>query len=164
MNPGNLTVTAPGEREILMTREFNAPRDLVFDAFTKPQLVRRWLLGPDGWTMPVCEIDLRVGGSYRYVWRKDKTEMGLGGTYREVLRPERIVHTEKFDQPWYEGQALVTTTFSEHAGKTTVSMSISYESRQTRDTVLKSGMEKGVARSYERLEEILASQLIDAKG
>ena len=163
MNPGNFTISAPGELEILMTREFNAPRQLVFDAFTKPELVKRWLLGPDGWTMPVCEIDLRVGGKYRYAWRKDKTEMSLGGTYREVAPPERIVHTEKFDQPWYEGEAVVTTTFAEQAGKTTVSMSIRYDSRQTRDTVLKSGMERGVARSYERLAEILAST-VDARS
>ena len=157
MNPGNFQISARGDKDILMTRDFDAPRHLVFDAFTKPELVSRWLLGPDGWTMPVCEIDLRAGGRYRYVWRKDKTEMSLGGTYRVVVRPERIVHTEKFEQPWYEGEALVTTAFVEQGGKTTVSMTISYDSRQTRDTVLKSGMERGVARSYERLEEILAA-------
>ena len=158
-NSGTFKVTAPGEREIVMTRVFDAPRTLVFDAFTKPELVQRWLLGPDGWTMPVCEIDLRIGGAYRYLWRReaDGTEMGLGGVFREIVAPERIVHSEKFEQPWYPGQALVTTALTEQAGRTTVSMKILYESREIRDAVLKSGMERGVAVSYDRLEEILAA-------
>src|SRR5690606_13837593 len=105
--PGTLKITAQGEREIVMTRVFEAPRHLVFDAFTKPELLKRWLLGPDGWTMPVCEVDLRVGGAYRFVWRgRDGTEMGVRGVYREVVPPERIVHTETFDQAWYPGEAL----------------------------------------------------------
>src|SRR6266567_3677248 len=105
-----LQLTAPGEREIVMTRVFDAPRKLVFDAFAKPELLRRWLLGPPGWSMPVCEIDLRVGGAYRYVWRRDKdgTEMGMGGVYREIVAPERVVATEKFDQSWYPGEAVGT--------------------------------------------------------
>ena len=91
-NAGNLKLTTRGDREIVMTRTFNAPRNLVFDAFTKPELVRQWLLGPPGWSMPVCEIDLRVGGTYRYVWRKaGAPDMGMGGVYREVVAPERIV-------------------------------------------------------------------------
>lgn len=153
------TLTASGELDIGMTRVFGAPRALVFDAFTRPELVRRWLLGPEGWTMPVCEIDLRAGGSYRYVWRREKdgTQMGLGGVYREVVVPERIVHSELFDQPWYPGEAVVTTAFTEQAGRTTVSMTIRYASREARDDVLKSGMERGVAVSYDRLEAILAA-------
>lgn len=153
------TLTASGELDIGMTRVFGAPRALVFDAFTRPELVRRWLLGPEGWTMPVCEIDLRAGGSYRYVWRREKdgTQMGLGGVYREVVVPERIVHSELFDQPWYPGEAVVTTAFTEQAGRTTVSMTIRYASREARDGVLKSGMERGVAVSYDRLEAILAA-------
>jgi len=89
-NPETLKVTAPGDREIVMTREFNAPRRMVFDAFTKPELVKQWLLGPPGWSMPVCEIDLKVGGAYRYVWRRDSdgTEMGMGGVYREIVPQE----------------------------------------------------------------------------
>src|SRR6267143_6040370 len=96
-NPGTskatLQVTTPSDREIAMTRVFNAPRHLVFDALTKPELVKQWLLGPPGWTMPVCEIDLRAGGQYRYVWRKESTgtEMGMGGVFREVVRPEKLV-------------------------------------------------------------------------
>src|SRR5579871_818804 len=94
---GNLVVSAHGEREIVMTRTFDAPRALVFEAYTTPEYVRRWLLGPDGWTMPVCEIDLRVGGRYRYVWRHaDGREMGMGGLYKEITTPERIVSTETF--------------------------------------------------------------------
>ena len=97
---GTLKVTTPSEREIVMTRVFDAPRQLLFEAHTKPDLVKRWLLGPPGWSMPVCEIDLRVGGKFRYVWRRDNdgTQMGMGGVYREIEAPERIVNTEKFDE------------------------------------------------------------------
>ena len=92
MNTGTLKIAAHGDREIVMTRVFDAPRNLVFDAFTKPELVKRWLLGPPGWTMPVCEIDLKVGGAYRYFWRQsDGTEMGMRGVYREIIPPERVV-------------------------------------------------------------------------
>ncbi len=153
----NFTVEAVGDLDVVMTRDFDAPRTLVFDAFTRPELVSRWLLGPDGWTMPVCEIDLRPGGRYRYVWRKDAgdQQMAVGGVYREVVRPERIVHSERFEQPWYEGEAVVTTRFEQRDGRTTVTMTIRYDSRRTRDAVLQSGMERGVARSYERLDGIL---------
>src|ERR1700746_908885 len=109
-NPGGLKISAQGDRELLMTRTLNAPRQMVFDAFTKPDLVRRWLLGPDGWTMPVCEIDLRVGGRYRYVWRKESTgyEMGIGGVFHEIVPPAKLVATEKFDDSWYPGEAVDT--------------------------------------------------------
>ncbi len=96
-----LKVEAHGDRQIVITRLFDAPRRLVFDAFTKPDLVRRWLLGPPGWSMPICEIDFRVGGRYRYLWRNETgTEMGMGGIYKEIFAPERIVATERFEQPW----------------------------------------------------------------
>lgn len=159
MNTGNLKLTTRGEREIVMTREFNAPRRLLFDAFTKPELVKQWLLGPPGWSMPVCEIDLKVGGKYRYVWRQDSdgTEMGMGGVYREIVAPERLVSTEKFDEAWYPGEAVGTIVLSEHGGKTTITQTILYESREARDSILKTGMEKGVAASYERLAEMLVS-------
>jgi uncharacterized protein YndB with AHSA1/START domain len=154
-----LKVEARGDREIVMTRAFDAPRSLVFDAFTKPELVRQWLLGPEGWTMPVCEIDLRVGGTYRYVWRKASVpDMGMGGVYREVVRPERVVATEKFDEAWYPGEAVGTLVLVEKAGKTTVTQTVLYDSRATRDAVLKSPMEKGVAAGYDRLEKLLASR------
>lgn len=153
---GNLVVSAQGEREIVMTRMFDAPRTLVFEAYTKPEFVRRWLLGPDGWTMPVCEIDLRVGGRYRFLWRHaDGREMGMGGVYKEVTAPERIVSTEIFDQPWYDGEGLGTVVFKEHQGKTTLTSTLLYSSRATRDGVLKSPMESGVKASYDRLANIV---------
>jgi len=154
-----LQVTAPGERDIVMTRVFDAPRTLVFDAHTKPELVKRWLLGPPGWSMPVCEIDLRVGGAYRYVWRHDRdgTKMGMGGVYREIAAPERLVTTERFDEAWYPGEALNTLVLVEKGGRTTLTQTMLYESRQARDAVVKSNMEKGVAASYDRLAELLAS-------
>ncbi|MGH9863482.1 MAG: SRPBCC family protein [Candidatus Acidiferrales bacterium] len=156
-----LQVTARGEREIMMTRVFDAPRRLVFEAHTKPELLKRWLLGPPGWSMPVCEIDLKVGGKYRYVWRRDSDgkEMGMGGVYREIVPPERIVTTEKFDDPWYPGEALVTTVLVEEGGKTTLTCAMLLESLEARDAVLKSGMERGVAASYDRLAELLAASL-----
>ena len=158
-NSGTFKVTAPGETQIVMTRVFDAPRNLVFDAHTKPELVRRWLLGPPGWTMPVCEIDLRVGGRYHYVWRSDKDgkQMGISGVYREIVAPERIINTEKFDEAWYPGEAVDTLVLVEQAGKTTLTMTMLFESREIRDAALKSGMEKGVAVSFDRLEDLLAS-------
>lgn len=160
MNTGNLKLTTRGDREIVMTRDFNAPRTLVFDAFTKPELLKQWLLGPPGWTMLVCEIDLRVGGAYRYVWRQssDGREMGMGGIYREISAPERVVATEKFDEAWYPGEAVGTLVLVEQGGKTTVTQTVLYQSREARDAVLKSGMEKGVTASYDRLDAVLASQ------
>lgn len=158
MNAGNLKVAAHGDREIVMSRVFNAPRHLVWAAFTRPELVKRWLLGPDGWSMPVCEIDLRVGGSYRYVWRHtDGREMGMGGVYREIEIPERVVAIEKFDEAWYPGEAVGTLLLVEQAGRTTVTQTMLYDSRQTRDAVLKSPMELGVAASYDRLETLVLS-------
>ena len=156
---GTLQLTAPGERDIVMTRVFDAPCQLVFDAHTKPGLVKRWLLGPPGWSMPVCEIDLRVGGKYRFVWRHDRngTEMGMGGVYREIKAPERIVSTEKFDEAWYPGEAVGTLVLVEQGGRTTLTNTMRYESRAARDAVLKSAMESGVKASYDRLAGLLAS-------
>jgi uncharacterized protein YndB with AHSA1/START domain len=154
---GKLEITLPSDREIAMTRAFNAPRELVFDAWTKPELVRQWLGAFAGWTFPVCEIDLRVGGSYRYVWRKGDTEMGMGGVFREIVVPERIVSTEKFDDPWYEGEAVGTVILTEENGRTTLVQTVLYDSKAIRDAVLQSPMETGVAASYDKLEEVLAS-------
>jgi len=157
-NIGKLQVTTPSEREIAMTRVFDAPRSLVFDAWTKPELLRRWLGVRGGWTFAVCEVDLKVGGSYRFVWRgPDGSEMAMGGVYREIVRPERLVATEKFDEPWYEGEALDTMVFVEHGGKTTATTTVLYASREVRDAVLKSPMDRGVSESYEKLDEVLAS-------
>ena len=157
-NTGRLQVTTPSDREIAMTRVFDAPRSMVFDAWTKPELLMRWLGVRGGWTFAICEVDLKVGGTYRFVWRgPDGTEMGMGGVYREIMRPERLVATERFDEAWYEGEALDTTTFVEDGGMTTATTTVSYASREVRDAVLKSPMERGVAESYDKLDEVLAS-------
>ena len=150
-------ITANGDREIVMIRVFNAPRRLVFDAYTKPELLKRWLLGPPGWELVVCNVALKVGERYRYEWRNTSTgfQFGNGGVCREFVPPERLVATETMDgQP---GEALITTTFVEHEGKTTLTSTMLFESREIRDMALKSGMERGVAASYDRLDKILAS-------
>ena len=153
---GKLKVEPKGDREIVMTRVLDAPRKLVFDALTKPELVKRWLYGPDGWTMPVCEIDLRVGGAYRYVWKNQEgAEMGMGGVYKEIKPPEKIVATGKFDQPWYPGEEISTFVLAEKAGKTTVTQTVRYESREARDAVLASGATAGVEMGFDRLEKML---------
>jgi uncharacterized protein YndB with AHSA1/START domain len=155
--PDSFKIYTPSDREIQVSRDFDAPRSLVFDAFTKPELVRRWLLGPPGWIMPVCEIDLRVGGSYRYVWRseKDGSQMGIRGVFREITPVERIVATERFDDAWYPGEALDTTVFEERRGITRTTITILYESQEARDTARRSGMEYGMAAGYDRLETLL---------
>jgi len=152
-----LELTTPGDREIVMARVFDKPRQLVFEAFTKPELLQRWLLGPDGWAMPICEVDLRAGGAFRYVWRNDADgrEFGLIGTYREVVPPERIVHVERFDDPAMPGDAQVTTSFVERGATTTVTMTVLYESAEVRDMALESGMDRGVSASFDRLAGIL---------
>jgi uncharacterized protein YndB with AHSA1/START domain len=156
-NAGNLQVTTPSDCEIAMTRVFDAPRSRVFDAYTKPELIKRWL-GPRGWSLVVADIDLKVGGAYRFVGRgSGGTDMGWRGVYREIVRPERLVVTEKFDQPWYPGEALVTTVLTEQGSKTTLTTTVRYESREARDGVLKTPMKDGVAESYDRLAELLAA-------
>jgi uncharacterized protein YndB with AHSA1/START domain len=157
-NTGTLKLTTPSDREIVMTRVFDAPRSLVFDAMTKPELLQRWLSGPPGWSMVVCEVDLKVGGAYRYVWRgPDGTEMGMGGVHREIVRPERIVCTQLFDEDWTGGEALGTIVLTEGDGKTTLTNTVLYSSRQARDAVLKTPMEQGMAAGYDQLAELLAS-------
>lgn len=151
-------MSLPSDLEIVVTRDFPAPRQLVFDAFTKPELVRRWLLGPPGWTMPVCEIDLRVGGEYRYVWRKAGVpDMGMGGVFREVTAPERLVATERFNEASYAGEAVDTTVFTEEGPWTRVTITIRYASKEARDTASRSGMETGMAAGYDRLEDLFAA-------
>lgn len=153
-NTGTLKVTTPSEREIVMTRVFDAPRHLVFEAFSKPELLKRWF-GPRGWTLELCEVDFRVGGSFRFVLRgPDGSKMGMRGLYREIVPPERSVHMESFDD--YPGESQVTGVFTEQAGKTTLTVTVLYPSREVRDAVIKSGMEHGAAESYDRLAELLA--------
>ena len=155
---GRLDITTPSDREIAMTRSFDAPRRLVYDAWTKPELLKRWLGVRGGWSMVVCEVDLKVGGHYRYVWRgPNGKEMGMGGVYREVVPGERLVATEKFDDAWYEGDAVDTTVFVEDGGRTTVTTTVLYSSKEARDGVLASPMESGVAESYDVLDQVLGS-------
>jgi uncharacterized protein YndB with AHSA1/START domain len=132
---------------------------MVFDAHTNPDLVQRWLLGPPGWTMPVCEIDLRVGGKYRYVWQNaDGRQMGVRGTFTEIARPSRIVITQLFDEDWTGGETIVITEFVEQNGKTRLTTTIRYASREVRDAALKTGMAKGMEAGYERLDDLLKEE------
>jgi uncharacterized protein YndB with AHSA1/START domain len=157
--PDDLKVEARGEREIVITRSFDAPRRLVFEALTRPELLKRWLGVFGGWSMTVCEVDLRVGGAYRYVWSgPDGASMGMRGTFREITPPERIVNTEKFDEPWYPGEAIGTAVLTESSGRTTLTTTVLYDSREIRDAALKSGMEQGIAAGYAALDAIFASQ------
>jgi len=153
-NTGTLKVSLPTEREIVMTRVFDAPRKLVFDALTKPELLRRWF-GPRGWSLVVCEADLKVGGAWRWVLRgPDGRDMGMRGVYQEIAPPERLVSTESFDD--YPGESLNTLTLSEEDGKTTFTITVRYASQEVRDVVIKSGMEHGAAECYDKLAEMLA--------
>lgn len=153
-NTGTLQVATPTDREIVMTRVFDAPRRLVFDAFTKPELLKRWF-GPRGWSLVVCEIDFKVGGAFRFVLRgPNGTDMGMRGVYREIAPPERSVHVESFDD--YPGESLVTTVLVEQDGKTTLTATVLYPSQEIRDAVIQSGMEHGAAESYDKLAELLA--------
>jgi uncharacterized protein YndB with AHSA1/START domain len=154
-NTGTLKVTTPTDREIVLTRVFDAPRQMVFDAFTKPELLKRWF-GPRGWSLVVCETDFRVGGSWRFVLRgPDGQEMGMRGLYREIVPPERTVHTESYDD--YPGESIVTAVWVEEHGKTTMTATVLYPSQEVRDAVINSGMEHGAAESYDKLAEMLAS-------
>jgi uncharacterized protein YndB with AHSA1/START domain len=153
---GRLNITTPSDREIAMIREFDAPRELVFEAYTRPELLKRWLGVHNNWTLAVCEIDLRPGGRYRYEWRgPNGAQMGMGGTFREVKPPERIVATEKFDESWYPGEAESTLTLVERGGKTTLTLSVRYQSKEARDGVLKSPMDQGVAIGFDAMAKVL---------
>jgi uncharacterized protein YndB with AHSA1/START domain len=154
-----LSVTTPSEREIRVVREFDAPRRLVWDAYTKPALLKQWLFGPDGWALEVCEIDLRIGGRYRYVWRRASTgaTMGMGGEIREVVAQQKLVSTERFDDAWYPGEAVGSVELAEASGRTTLTQTLLYESREARDIALRSGMEAGLGAGYDRLDAILAA-------
>ncbi len=152
-NSETFKVTTTSDTDICLTRLFDAPRALVFEAMTRPEHIARWWgqLG-DGYSVPVCEVDLRVGGKWRFVNRHPKGEVAFHGEYREITPPERLVYTELME-PYPDG-SLVTTTFSEEAGKTRVTVIASYPSTAIRDMVLSSGMERGAAASYDRLEEV----------
>ena len=146
---------AAGNEPFRLSRTLDAPRQLVFAAHTDPKHVPNWLLGPDGWTMPICEIDLRPGGAWRFVWRKsDGSEMSMHGVYQEVVPPERVVSTELWGGDWPE--TLTTLLLTEENGRTTITQKVRYPSRAIRDAALKTGMVDGMAAGYDRLEAYLA--------
>jgi len=153
-----MKLVTSGDREVVVTRNFDAPRQMVWDAYTKPELLKRWLTGPPGWSFAVCEVDLRVGGKYRWVWRgPDGTEMGMGGVHKEVVPPERLVCTQLFDQDWTGGEAVGTMVFTEQGGKTTMTNTIRYATPEARAAVLKTPMEMGMSMGYDRLDDVLAT-------
>jgi uncharacterized protein YndB with AHSA1/START domain len=150
------TLTTPSDREIVVTRVVEAPRGLVFEAYTNPEHLPHWMLGPDGWTMPICEIDLRPGGAWHFVWRRaDGTEMEMRGLYKEIVRPERLVSTESWDDDWPE--TLNTLLLAEADGKTTITQRVLFASKEARDAALKTGMLEGMSQGFDRLDEYLAT-------
>jgi uncharacterized protein YndB with AHSA1/START domain len=153
-NSHTFKVTTPSDREIRLTRLFDAPRALVFEAMTKPEHVRQWWgrLG-EGYSVPVCEIDLRPGGKWRFVNRHPQGEAEFYGEYREITPPDRVVFTEIY-APFPDAGSVVTAVFTEEDGKTRLTATVEYPSAEVRDMVLKTGMEKGAATSYDRLEEV----------
>ena len=159
---GKLDITAQGECEIVIKRMFEAPPQLVFEAHTVPALLKRWLTGPEGWSLSRCEVDLRVGGAFRYEWsHADGRAIGMGGTYREVEPPLRLVATELFDEDWTGGETINSLTFEavgEHCRLTTI---VRYASAAARDGALRSNMEAGMAVSYVKLDAMLAGAPIE---
>ena len=151
-----LHVAAPGDREIVLSRTFNAPASLVFAALTQPELLTRWY-GARGWNLVSCTVDLRVGGCYRFVSRgPDGAELAQSGTYREVERPSRLVYTEVFDDQSYPGETLIAHDLAELAATTTLTSTLRYATPEARDIVLRYPMTRGVGESYDRLDTVLS--------
>ena len=155
-NSDSFKVTTPSEQEIRMTRLFDAPRRLVFEAMTKPEHVRQWWgrLG-EGYSVPVCEIDLRPGGAWRFVSRHPQGEAAFHGEYREIAPPSRLVFTEIFEA-FPDSVSVVTAEFAEEGTKTRLTATVRYPSLEVRDAVIASGMARGAAISYDRLEDLVA--------
>jgi uncharacterized protein YndB with AHSA1/START domain len=154
-NGATFEVSTPSERDIRMTRLFDAPRALVFEAMTRPEHIGRWwgCLG-EGYSVPICEVDLRVGGKWRFVNRHPQGEAGFHGVYREITPPERLVFTEIYE-PFPDAESVVTSTFTDEEGKTRLTVLVTYPSRDVRDAVVASGMARGAAISYGRLEDLV---------
>jgi uncharacterized protein YndB with AHSA1/START domain len=151
---GVSTYATPTDLDLVITRVVDAPRRLVFQAWTDPRHIPQWLLGPEGWSMPVCEIDLRAGGSWRYVWRKaDGAEMAMSGTVRDVVPPERLVTTERWGPEWPE--TINTVVFTESGGLTTITLTVRYPSKEARDAALGTGMKEGMEQSFARLDRLV---------
>jgi uncharacterized protein YndB with AHSA1/START domain len=155
-NSESFTVTTPSDVEIRMTRLFDAPRRLVFEAMTNPEHVKQWWgrLG-DGYSVPVCEIDLRVGGAWRFVNRHPKGEAAFHGEYRDIAAPDRLVFTEIFEA-FPDSVSVVSMELTEESGKTRMTTTVRYPSREVRDIVLGTGMSTGAGISYDRLEDLVA--------
>lgn len=162
---GKLKVTLPSDKEILLARVFDAPRALVFEAMTKPEHVRRWWCWMEGATMPVCEIDFRVGGKYRFVTSGGggSGEVAFHGEYLEVVRPERIVHTEVFE-PFEDSPAHVTVTLEERDGKTYYRALVRHGTKEARDMHVQSGMEVGAGVALDILEKIARALTVPSRG
>jgi len=153
------TVERRSDRELVVTRTFNAPARIVFEAWTKPELLKRWWAPRSlGVTLFRCESDVRVGGRYRYEFGRDaKNAMVFSGTYTEVSPPSRLVFTQLFEQMPAAGEAIVTATFEERDGKTRLVLHQLFPSREALDGAVASGMEKGMRITFEQLEELVAS-------
>jgi uncharacterized protein YndB with AHSA1/START domain len=150
----SMKLSTPSDRELVVTRIFDAPRKFVFDAWTNPKYIPQWLLGPEGWTMPVCEVDLREGGAWHFVWRKsDGAEMEMRGTYREIRPPERLVSIESWGGAWPE--TVNTLVLTEENGQTTATMTILYPSKEAREAATQTGMTKGMEMTFDRLDQFL---------
>jgi uncharacterized protein YndB with AHSA1/START domain len=155
-NKGTATVTLPSDTEILITRAFDAPKHLVFEAWTTPEHIRRWWAGLRG-EVTLVEVDLRVGGTWRYVMTATKGfEVGFHGEYREIVPNERIVSTEVFEG-FPDGEALTTVTFAEGDGRTTLTMLVEHSCKEHRDMHIESGMEGGMQESMDALEQVAIS-------
>ena len=156
-----LQVDLPSDSEVRVTRQFHAPRELVYKAYTTPELLRKWLLGPPGWAMPVCEMDVREGGKYRWQWKNEANgkQFGFHGEFQQVDAPALLVHSEFFDAGDIGGSmgegSRVTIAFSEDNGMTTVTSTMDYGSREVRDQVVATGMTDGMETSYRRLDALL---------
>jgi uncharacterized protein YndB with AHSA1/START domain len=154
-NSDTFKTSTPSDREIVMTRLFDAPRHLVFEAMTKPEHVRRWWgILDERYSLPVCEIDLRPGGAWRYVGQGPAGAFAFHGVYREIVPPDRLVFTEIYD-PFPDAVSVVTVVLTEEAGKTRFTATALYPSREVRDSVIQSGMERGAGISYDRLEDLV---------
>ena len=154
-NSDTFKVSTPSDQEICITRMFDAPRHLVFEAMTRPEHVKQWWgrLG-EGYSVPVCEIDLRPGGAWRFVNRHPKGEAVFYGVYREIAAPERLVFTEIYE-PFPDAESVVSSVFTEENGKTRMTVTVLYPSAEVRDMVIKTGMAKGAGISYDRLEDLV---------
>jgi len=154
-NSQSFKVTTPSDREVTLTRLFDAPRRLVWEAMSKPEHVRRWWGALDAeHSMTVCEIDFRVGGAWRFIGRGPQGEYGFHGVYHEIAAPERVVFTEIYD-PFPNDGSLVTSVLTEDGGKTRLTVTALYPSKEIRDFVISTGMETGAAISYDRLEDLV---------